>query len=246
MTRGSVIDLVFISAGLKNQYIDWEINQNLASGSDHEILLFSILGDSSLVENPVHFMPYNLKKADWKIFSQKLLELDKDPQFQWKYQEKELDENSSGQDLDQDSDLGLETKALNLQQIIYLAAESSILKRKPSQRSKVWWSDKLKGLRKEFNMARKKWKIDPSYNNYKAFKISRNLYFSEIKIAKTNCWNLFLENAQGKEIFKAFGYTKNRLTTRLPILKYNLLNPNPKSSLSHIQTLNPKLSAITF
>ena len=38
----TIIDLVFTSIGLKSQYIEWEIDKNLASGSDHEILLFSI------------------------------------------------------------------------------------------------------------------------------------------------------------------------------------------------------------
>jgi len=63
-------------------------------------------------------------------------------------------------------------------------------------------SDKIKELRKSFNQLRRRWKAYPSQDNYKAFKDSKNKYFSEIKTAKTSCWNSFLENAQGKEIFK--------------------------------------------
>jgi len=61
----SVINLVFISQGLQSKHIDWEINHEIASGSDHEILLYSIVeSNESLVENPVYQMLYNLEKVD--------------------------------------------------------------------------------------------------------------------------------------------------------------------------------------
>ena len=44
--------------------------------------------------------------------------------------------------------------------------------------------------------------------NYKQYQQTRNYYFNEIKMAKSNCWNQFLEKAEEKEIFKAFTYTK--------------------------------------
>jgi hypothetical protein len=114
MTSRSVIDLVFTSIGLQSKYIEWEINQELASGSDHEILLYSILGEEDLVANPNYKMPYNLEKADWKAFSEKLLELNQSPKFQWKYIDSRA-VNSLDQGLNQDIELlGLETEALNL------------------------------------------------------------------------------------------------------------------------------------
>ena len=64
MTSLSVIDLVFVSQGLSSKHIDWEINQEIASGSDHEILLYSIVESDDLVENPAYQMLYNLEKAD--------------------------------------------------------------------------------------------------------------------------------------------------------------------------------------
>ena len=69
MTSLSVIDLVFISQRLAKKHIDWEINHEKASGSDHEILLYSIVEGNSLVENPAYQMLYNLEKANWKAFS---------------------------------------------------------------------------------------------------------------------------------------------------------------------------------
>jgi len=81
ITSLSVIDLVFVSQRLISKHIDWEINQEVASGSDHEILLYSIVESDDLVENPAYERLYNLEKADWKAFSQKLLELDQSPRF---------------------------------------------------------------------------------------------------------------------------------------------------------------------
>src|SRR5260370_30953831 len=144
-TSLSVIDLVFISPRLRQKHIEWEIDHDTASGSDHEILLYSIVESNNLVQNPIYDMPYNLEKADWKVFSQKLLELDQSNEFKWGYIE-------SDADLDY---IGLEQEALNLQNIIKIAADSAIPTKRPISRSKAWWSDKLTRLRKLFGKARK-------------------------------------------------------------------------------------------
>jgi len=107
MTSLSVIDLVFISQGLLRKHIDWEINQEIASGSDHEILLYSIVESDDLVENPAYQMLYNLEKADWKAFSQKLLELDQSSKFRWDYHETDPSWEDRT-DIELDFDLGLE------------------------------------------------------------------------------------------------------------------------------------------
>ena len=50
-------------------------------------------------------------------------------------------------------------------------------------------------------------------------------------------WNKFLENAEGKEIFKAFSYTKQRFLTRLPTLYYDKDN-NKEEAISFSQKCN--------
>ncbi len=52
--------------------IFWQIDENVNTGSDHEVILFSIQSEGNLVENPLGKMPYNLEKADWKEFHKKL------------------------------------------------------------------------------------------------------------------------------------------------------------------------------
>src|SRR5215469_13215936 len=151
----SVIDLVFISQGLQSKHIDWEINHEIASGSDHEILLYSIVeSNKSLVENPVYQIPYNLEKADWKKFSQKLLELDQGSDYRWDYHETNLDWEAEP-DIELDFDLGLENEATKLRDMIKTAAEASIPRKKPSLKLKAWWTEELTSLRKQYNIARK-------------------------------------------------------------------------------------------
>ena len=118
--------------------------------------------------------------------------------------------------------LELETEAQKIQEIIRDTAESNIPKRKSLDRSKAWWSDNLTKLRREIGKAKKQWKRSPTQENHQTYLGARNSYFLEVKKSKSTCWNQFLEGAQGKEIFKAFSYTKQRCLQRLPILKYKV------------------------
>jgi len=53
-----------------------------------------------------------------------------------------------------------------------------------------------------------------------AYKEAKNQYFHAIREAKTTCWNKFLEKAQGKEIFTALKYTKEKTLRTVPSLQY--------------------------
>ena len=64
-SNNSIIDLTFATKKLNNMLINWEINEDKVTGSDHETILFSINIDSgNLVENPVYNNQYNFEKAD--------------------------------------------------------------------------------------------------------------------------------------------------------------------------------------
>ncbi len=79
-----------------------------------------------------------------------------------------------------------------------------ILRKKLSERSKSWWSDELKILRKEMTKYKRKWKKYSDNQAEKKYHEARANYYYEIKKAKSNYWNNFLENASEKEIFKVF------------------------------------------
>ena len=54
-----------------------------------------------------------------------------------------------------------------------------------------------------------------------AYKEAKNQYFHAIREAKTSCWNSFLEKAQGKEVFTALKYTKEKTLQIVPSLQYS-------------------------
>ena len=79
---------------------------------------------------------------------------------------------------------------------------------------------------------RRKWKRNADLTAESKYVEIRKQYYYEIKLAKSKCWNNFLENAKDKDIFKAFQYTKQTRVEKLPILQY--------------QTENRHLKAVTF
>ena len=54
-------------------------------------------------------------------------------------------------------------------------------------------------------------------------------------MVKSNCWNQFLEKAEGKEIFKAFAYTKQKRIKRLSIITYSDRNNERKDAITFNQ-----------
>ena len=61
-----------------------------------------------------------------------------------------------------------------MQKAIYLAAEKSIPKRRFSEKSKIWWSDKLTNLRRQYSQLRRDWKRNKNLNSYSLVKQARN------------------------------------------------------------------------
>ncbi len=79
-----------------------------------------------------------------------------------------------------------------------------------------------------------------------AYKEAKNQYFHAIREAKTNCWNSFLEKAQGKEVFTALKYTKEKTLRTTPSLQYSkdgttrLVESFDEQCKAFITTLFPK------
>ncbi len=73
-TSSSVIDLAFTTQKLSENISDWYINEFNTSDSDHEIIRFNIRTKAAeLVKNSICSQFFNLKKADWKLFSEEIL-----------------------------------------------------------------------------------------------------------------------------------------------------------------------------
>ena len=161
----SVIDLSFATQKLYSLISDWHIDEDNATGSDHELIRYYIRTKATeLVDNPICSEFFNVNKADWKLFAENLL----------------LQASS----LDFSSISDLDAAAKSLQDSIYAAAEKSIPKRRFSEHSKPWWSDKLTNLRKNYSSIRRNWKRNRSQSSHLHHLQARNQYFQEVKIAK--------------------------------------------------------------
>ena len=121
-------------------------------------------------------MPYNLEKADQKEFNRELKDSSNQTEFQ---------QNPAASSQVEE----LEKHAENLQILIQKAAEKTIPKRKTSSRSKPWWNNHINELRKTLSREKNRQKKNRTEENHEQYQQTRNYYFNEIKIAKSNCWN---------------------------------------------------------
>ncbi len=107
--------------------INWETNKDKVTDSDHETILFSINIDSdNLVENSIYNNQYNFEKADWKIFAEELILQSNKEEF------------ASNINILQISRKMLETEAEKLKDIIIIAANKAISKKRIHEKSKSW------------------------------------------------------------------------------------------------------------
>jgi hypothetical protein len=174
------------------------------------IIQFTIhIDDGNLVENPLYNNQYNFDKANWKQFENDLIKYTNMDEFQTQL-------NNSIISLDI-----LEKEAEKLRDLILKAAEN-IPKKRITEHSKCWWNNELKILKKELSITRRNWK--EKRTSQQTYQQAKTKYFQQIKLEKAKCWNSFLENAIGKEIFKAFNYTKSNKVEKLPIIQYSYEN----------------------
>ena len=99
---------------------------------------------------------------------------------------------------------------------ITVAAEATIPRIRPCERSKPWWTEDLNKLRKALHKALQRYKKSRSIPDHTAWKRTRNQYFHTIREAKTQYKENFLMNATRKEVFTATKYTRPAVQTKIP------------------------------
>ena len=70
----SIIDLTFATIAIESKIDNWCIDKEAYTGSDHEVIRFSINKDSE--DNQISSIKqerYNLDKADWEKFKESIL-----------------------------------------------------------------------------------------------------------------------------------------------------------------------------
>ena len=169
------------------------------------MIFFSVARESDiLVENSIYNYQYNFEKADWKNLIKDISTEQNNEEFSWSLRELSAE--------------ALESEAEKLQKLVVKLVKKHIFRKKLSEKFKLWWSDELKILRKKMTKYRRKWRKYLDIQTEQKYYEARANYYFEVKKAKSNCWNNFLENASEKEIFKAFQYTKQNKIEKLSIL----------------------------
>ena len=97
-TGTSVLDLTIATGRLARAITNWLVNPELDTGSDHEVIQFTIVSDNiKMAPLPTYTNRYNWKKADWQKFSSKVIELSLGNDTTWK----ELCNHPSTENLEQ-------------------------------------------------------------------------------------------------------------------------------------------------
>ncbi|OXV05133.1 hypothetical protein Egran_07099 [Elaphomyces granulatus] len=202
----SVIDLAFYTPFRKLDWASWHYLE--PSGSDHEVIAF----EARLSQPPTNSLLFNsrpplfnYKKADWEKFSRLLARKEA-------IIARQIESLSDKKDF--------EGIASSLSKEILEAAEASIPRQRPSERSKPWWTPQLASLRKSLNRALRSYKRYLTSELEEDWKTVRNSYFISIRQAKQTYWENFLQDAIKEDIFKAYSYTKPRQSTTIPSIRY--------------------------
>lgn len=243
LTTPSIIDLAFFSSNFREtQFDNWSIIE--ATGSDHVNITFSLFtSNTERFLNPL-LSRFNLKHADWESFEGALLQSVEKEQMERTLTELEDGLTTPGSLTHLSPSLRHQADRLagKLTSCFDAATEHAIPRARHTEHSKPWWTPALSMRRKEMARHLRAFKRNPnSPIRQRAFKTVRNKYFSEIKTAKSECWNTFLKNAQGKEIFQALRFTKEKTTRRVPPLAQTDNTALAEDFQSQCQTLTTTL-----
>ncbi|KAK5989401.1 hypothetical protein PT974_10920 [Cladobotryum mycophilum] len=231
LRRPSVIDLAFSIGFQALSWGNWQAAP--ATGSDHEALTFEAyvsrpLGTSRLYQTRQPL--FNYKKADWKAYSKLLTRAEPRALAQ-------IDQLIGTSSWDEIANL--------LRDTILEAAELAIARQRPSERSKPWWNDELKDLRKALNRATRLYKAGPTAITLAIWKEARNSYNLALRAIKRAHWNSFLKEAVTTDIYKAYKYTKARQNSSLPSITYTKEDQQQQAQtfeekcIAFLQTLFP-------
>src|SRR5690606_36798242 len=212
----SVIDLAFATYPLLDLVSDWTVEERdseeseaATTGSDHTVIRFEITSTQTESVPDPRSQRYKWKAANWDKFREKMLE----NVMEGNHEFHTLCNNfATNEDLDKAAQL--------LTKVIKGAVEVSVPELRLCSRSKVWWTDEIKMARKRLRHLERRWKAKrTSWKRRKKYKKARNAYFRLIRKSKKDAWDRFLAEAEGKEVFTAFNYTKPRRTQRTPSLQ---------------------------
>lgn len=207
MEQPTVIDLTLNTSSLVDKIQDWQTTPDL--GSDHIGILFNVVHDSTISASNTINTRFDTKSADWELFKSTLIA--KTAESTLETQVNDLtDLRSPPSDIHQK----LEVLCDTFSSAIFDASDASIPRITISIKSKPWWNDKIRDLRKQMVQISRKSVKNPYFQQ--EYRNAKTRYFNAIKRAKIDHWNQFLEKEDPRSIFKAMSYTKDVLAQPIP------------------------------
>lgn len=230
----SIIDLTLSSPRL-GRLATWEIDADLATPSDHEVIVFS-------------WTPLN--PAGWT--------LDEPTRSAWNIDKLLGDETRLEQaaahwhELDRDRPCigacatpeDVEHEALwigeNIKTVLNTHAPGKTL----HARSKRWWTDEVKEERRRFSQARRKFKEQMLH--FAEYRQIRNAYYCHVRKAKREMWERFLEGVfptdddaqrvvDSGRCWKALRYTKPHMPSYTPAIKIGGVGGEPDKVVANAE-----------
>jgi hypothetical protein len=133
----------------------------------------------------------------------------------------------------------LDNIAEALTSAILYASNTSIPRTRTSKKSKPWWNENLRYLRKTMTKLGREKRLKPT--QARKYQDAKNTYFNAIKHAKIDHWNQFLSKEDPKSIFKAMAYTKDVLYQPIPNIRDPRSNTLKSDFKGQCQTLRETL-----
>ena len=207
----SVLDLTFASPSLFDSVQKWSIDSLAGSGSDHAVIRFELQAlDATTVPDPTNSNRFAWKRADWALFRSTLKGIADRHSEKWKLA---LSHSHHHHNLD--------VAAVLLRDAILSAIATSVPKSKPCTRSKAWWTPELSEKHLEMNRSERRWKQTGTLDALLDFKMQRKWFAMAVNEAKASHWDRFLEEVKGKDVYKAFRYTKPPRVQRTSVIQAN-------------------------
>ena len=199
----SIIDLTLSSPEV---VLNWSMAP--ATGSDHELLHWEVLGAASLGDATSTAMTgWDISR--WDLKGKKDKE-EANAAAAKRAQAQECYRRGVGASAVLADDSTLEevyTAVVILREAMVGTLDQHARSKRWCSRSKRWWNPALKALRKALGRAQRGWRTKGMSQVQEA----RGELRRAIRKVKRDCWNHFLQESSGKEVWTAASYTKLRI-----------------------------------
>ena len=201
----SIIDLTLSSP---NMDLNWCLLGEEATGSDHEVIVCDVLGSP----HPTDIT--SIETTGWEISrwdpAKKSEEEEKREAEERQRKARECYLAGLGRTpilSDSSTKEEVTEAAGSLREAMTVTLDEHTRKKHWCSRSKPWWCEDLKKLRKDLGRARRKWRVA----GMSRVKAARREFRRAIRKSKKDCWNRFLQEADGNKVWTAAAYTTPRI-----------------------------------